>query len=60
MILKILLYKLEIENKLQILLKIICQKFRTNMFFLFLKINLFIYLFIFGCVGSLLLHAGSL
>ena len=30
----------------------------SSSLFIFLKINLFIYLFIFGCVGSLLLRAG--
>ena len=30
------------------------------MFIRFLKINLFIYLFIYGCLGSLLLYAGFL
>ena len=28
--------------------------------FVFLKINLFIYLFIFGCIGSSVLHMGFL
>ena len=38
----------------------VCQPWFYNILFLFLKINKFIYLFIFGCVGSSLLHVGFL